>query len=336
MLKIGILSPSDIAVRRFIPALKASAQAEFAGIACASAQERGVQVDEKHLSESQKKTREIAEQYGARAFDSYEDLLNDESIDAVYLPLPPALHERWGLCALEHGKHVMLEKPSTPDVLSTERLVDEASKRNLALHENYAFIYHDRVKRIQELICDGALGELRNVRAAFGFPYRGESDFRYHQSMGGGALLDCGGYPIRLATLLLGENASVQGAMLASARDHDVDVYGSLALVDDDNVSAQLSFGMDNAYKCDLEIWGSLGYLRADRIFTPPADMETSIEITGNTEAAGTYACSPCDQFQRSIEHFVLCANDQLVREQTYNQVIKQASLVKSTFEEAQ
>ena len=335
MLKIGILSPSDIAIRRFIPALEASSQAEFAGIACASAQERGGEVDAKHLAESQEKTKRIAQQYGCLAFSSYEDLLNDKSIEAVYIPLPPALHEQWGLCALEHGKHIMLEKPSTPDVCSTEHLVDEARKRDLALHENYAFIYHDRVKKIQELISKGALGELRNVRAAFGFPYRGESDFRYHRSMGGGALLDCGGYPIRLGTLLLGETVHVQGAMLASARSHDVDDYGSLTLVDDDYVSAQLSFGMDNAYKCDLEIWGSSGYLRADRIFTPPADMETSIEISGNTEAAGVYTCSPCDQFQRSIEHFVLCASDKLVREQTYSQVIKQASLVKSTFEEA-
>lgn len=336
MLRIGILSPSEIAARRFIPALMNTPSAEFAGIACASVEEREGQSDEAHVKASLEKTQGIADTYEVPCFASFAELLGQDSIDAVYVPLPPALHFQWATRALEAGKHVMLEKPFTPNPQLTQELIQQARQAGLAAHENYAFIYHDRVKQIQTLLADNALGELRAVRAAFGFPYRGESDFRYHANMGGGALLDCGGYPIRMASLLLGETAQVQSSLLGAARGHDVDVYGSLQVVNDDKLVAQLGFGMDNSYKCDLEIWGSIGYLRADRIFTPTADMETTIEITGATDAAGSITCAPCDQFQRSIEHLVACVNDDSVREETYSNIIRQSVLVQSTFDQAQ
>lgn len=332
MLRIGIMSPSEIAMRRFLPALESCSVAELAGIASASIEERGACTSLAHARASRDKVCVVAQEHSVAAYDSYEALLKSSDVDAVYLPLPPALHFRWAQQAIECGKHVMLEKPSTPNVNHTERLIALAVKRGLAVHENYAFVYHDRIKCMREMVLNGAIGEMRVARASFGFPYRGSDDFRYHASMGGGALLDCGGYPILLSSMLLGKHVHVSGAMLASTRRHDVDVCGSALLTNESGQAAQVSFGMDNSYKCDIELWGSKGYLRADRVFTPPPDMETSIEITGATDAAGVYTYAPCDQFEKSIEHFAACVSDEFVRATTYSAIVQQAQLVESVF----
>ncbi len=286
-MRLGILGTADIAFRRFLPALEKSGEFEYAGIA--------TRTPEKAVA--------FKEKFGGTIYSSYDELISDKSIDAVYIPLPPALHYEWGKKALESGKHVLMEKPFTTSLEEAETLLKLANTYNLTVHENYMFIYHGQLKYIKEKIAEDLLGEIRLYRMAFGFPKRGENDFRYNKELGGGALLDCGGYPLRLALELLGESTHVVQSKLVIPKDYEVDLYGNAVLENAKGEVAQISFGMDNAYQCQLEIWGSKATLIAPRIFTAGADFEPEIIIRTSSDER-KYKLAKDDQFLNSIEEF--------------------------------
>ena len=253
--RIGIICPSEIAFRRFMPAIQKLDCAEYIGVAHASVKEwfGDSEPDETLILSEKEKAENFRKEYGGKVFDSYESLLTSPEVDAIYLPLPPALHYRWAKEALTRGKHIFLEKPSTTSFDDTEDLINLAKEKRLAVHENYMFAFHKQIAEIQDIIKSSKLGEVRLYRIAFGFPQRAKNDFRYNKALGGGALLDCGGYAIKLATMLLGETAKKAYSKLNYTDGFDVDIYGSAALINDSGTTAQLSFGMDNSYKCELE-----------------------------------------------------------------------------------
>ena len=327
--KIGIICPSEIAFRRFMPAIQKLDCAEYIGVAHASAKEwfGDNEPNEALLLSEKEKAENFRKEYGGKVFDSYESLLTSPEVEAVYLPLPPALHYKWAKEALTHGKHIFLEKPSTTSFADTEDLINSAKAQNLAVHENYMFAFHKQIAEIQDIIKSSKLGEVRLYRIAFGFPQRAKNDFRYNKTLGGGALLDCGGYTIKLATMLLGDSAKIAYSKLNYIDGFDVDIYGSAAMINDSGVTAQLSFGMDNSYKCELEVWGSKGFLRTGRILTAPDGFEPTAEITIGNETE-TVTLSPDDTFGKSIEYFCRCVKDAKTREENYKTILKQAKLV--------
>lgn len=286
-MRIGILGTADIAFRRFLPALQKCEGFTYAGVA----------------TRTPGKGKPFQEAYGGKIYDGYGSLLEDKSIEAVYMPLPPSLHYEWGRKVLEVGKHLFMEKPFTTSLAETEALLALAEEKGLAVHENYMFLYHSQLAYVRKRIADGSLGDLRLIRAAFGFPKRSEGDFRYNRSLGGGALLDCGGYPVRLVRELLGDTARVMQARLVQPLGYEVDLYGSAVLENDDGLCAQISFGMDNAYQCQLEIWGSKATLISPRIFTAGPDFNPQIVLrtsSGETQIE----LEPDDQFLHSINAF--------------------------------
>ena len=302
-IRIGVLCPSEIAFRRFMPALKKLEKFSYIGLAAATEREfSGADNDEVKPSELEK-AEKFAAAYGGKIFKGYESLITSDEIDAVYLPLPPALHYKWGKKVLQAGKHLLMEKPFTTSQAETEELLALAAEKSLAVHENYMFLYHSQLQKVKELIADGTLGELRLLRMAFGFPKRGADDFRYKKALGGGALLDCGGYPVRLALELLGESTKVVQAQLSQPKGYEVDLFGSAVLKNDAGLCAQVSFGMDNAYQCQLEIWGSKSTLIAPRIFTAGVDVLPKLVIrSSNSEEI--VELPQDDQFYHSIELF--------------------------------
>jgi dTDP-3,4-didehydro-2,6-dideoxy-alpha-D-glucose 3-reductase len=180
------------------------------------------------------------------------------------------------------------------------------------------------------LIFEGEIGELRQIRTAFGFPYRGATDFRYHKRMGGGALLDCGGYPLKVSTCFLGNTARVMTANLTSTGEHDVDVFGSATLQNNEGITAQISFGMDNFYKCEVEIWGSKGFIFAPRIFTAPANEKVTLVLNNGEEK--NLEIQENDQFLESLHHLYHCIVDSGIRLKGYEEIKIQSSLVKDIF----
>lgn len=339
-MNIGILCPSEIASRRFLPALNTIPDTHLIGVGVNSAEERygrnlpdQQEIGSMLQSEKNKAAKMIAE-YGGHLFDSYESIIRSQEIEALYIPLPPALHHKWAKCALENGKHVLVEKPSTTSFRDTNDLVSVARSKGLALHENYMFVFHDQLDAIEAIINSGEIGDIRLYRISFGFPQRAANDFRYNKALGGGALIDAGGYTIKYAARLLGETAEITCADLNYIDKFDVDIYGSATLVNQEGVTAQIAFGMDNDYKCELEVWGSKGTLRTGRVLTAPAGFTPTLIIKKNTDIEERPLPAD-DAFRKSIEHFITCAADSGVREKNYELILKQARLVDQFSEKA-
>ncbi|MCB6568174.1 Gfo/Idh/MocA family protein [Eubacterium limosum] len=332
-MNIGVLCPSEIALRRFMPALKEIDALDFVGIGVSTKEERfnknlPIEKNWKEIIErDRKKANFFIEQYGGKIFNGYAEIIMSKEIDAIYIPLPPALHFQWSKLALEHGKHVLVEKPSTIFIADTQKLIDIASKSELALHENYMFVFHKQLEDISTIIKSGEIGDVRLYRISFGFPRRAVNDFRYNKALGGGALIDAGGYTIKYAAMLLGKTAKIQYAQMNYIDEFDVDIFGSAALVNDRGVTAQIAFGMDNSYKCELEIWGSKGCLRTNRVLTAPVGFipEATIYADENNK---TYQLSQDDAFKKSIIKFLECTHNHCARKNNYDSIMKQAELV--------
>lgn len=335
MIRLGIICPSEIAFRRFMPAIQQlKGEIIFAAIGLASPEEWFGNLDgieQEQIEDQQFRERDKAQSFvnhfGGEIVNGYEALVTSDFIDAVYIPLPPALHYRWARRALEAGKSVFVEKPSTTSLKDTEDLIELASHKRLALHENYMFIYHSQLEEINNIVKNGEIGDVRLYRITFGFPRRAANDFRYNKELGGGALLDAGGYCMKYANCLLGGDAHVTTAQANYLTEFDVDMYGSATMCNRNGQVAQIAFGMDNDYRCDIEIWGSSGTITSGRILTAPVGYVSTYTIKKNQEIE-TRSLAADDAFLKSIQRFLDCIQHDNIRFEEYELLRKQEQLV--------
>ncbi|WP_333738307.1 Gfo/Idh/MocA family protein [Streptomyces sp. IBSBF 2806] len=287
-LRIGVLGCADIALRRMMPAFAASPDLELAAVA----------------SRDPARAEEAGRRFGCRPVHGYAELLHADEVQAVYVPLPAALHAPWVEAALNAGKHVLAEKPLTTDPESTERLLDLAAKQGVALMENVMFVHHPRHEAVRRLVAEGRIGELRSLRAEFAIPPLADDDIRYSAGLGGGALADVGLYPLRAALHFLGDGLEVVGARLARGAGREVETAGAALLATPEGVTATLVFGMEHAYLSRYELWGSEGRITVDRAFTPPADL---VPVIGLHRGSGTeeIRLEPADQVAATVAAFV-------------------------------
>ena len=197
-LRLGVLGCASIAWRRTLPALAAQPRLRLAAVA----------------SRDPAKAGRFAERFGGEPVVGYERLLERDDVDAVYVPLPAALHAPWVERALRAGKHVLAEKPLATRCSDARRLVALADELGLVLAENFMFTLHSQHVQVRKLIGDGVIGEPRMLTAAFAIPALPPDDMRYLSEVGGGALVDVGGYPLRTASMLLGDRLEVVGTTL--------------------------------------------------------------------------------------------------------------------------
>ena len=333
-IRIGIICPSEIAFRRFLPSLQRIEGITFAGVAIASPKEwfgenNNANIEEINQQQQSElsKAQMFVDLYGGKIYKSYTEICMAEDIDAIYIPLPPALHYRWTKLALENMKHTLVEKPFTINKAHTEELIALSKDKNLAIHEDYMFVYHKQIQTINEIIKKGEIGDVRHFRIQFGFPRRDKNDFRYNKALGGGALLDAGGYTIKYASLLLGESAKLISASTKYEDEWEVDIFGSATMINQKGIVAQLSFGMDNNYKCLIEAWGAIGTLTTNRVFTAPDNFEPEVIIRkGNDEEIRKL---PSDMaFVNSIQRFIDCINNENVRLENYHLIERQAKFI--------
>jgi dTDP-3,4-didehydro-2,6-dideoxy-alpha-D-glucose 3-reductase len=287
VVRMGVLGCASIALRRVMPAMKEAGNVELRAVA----------------SRDPAKARDAAQRFGCSAADGYDDLLSRPDIDAVYIPLPTGLHAYWVSRALTAGKHVLSEKPLACDHPTALALVNQAAKAGLWLLENYMFLYHSQHRRVRDLVAAGRIGELRVFTARFGIPPRDPADVRYRPELGGGALLDVGGYPIRAASYFLGTEVEVIGSVLRMHPALGVDVAGHALLCTPAGVTAELSFGFDHAYRSCYSLWGDHARLTLDRAFTPPPARQPSVRIE-SPDQAGELLLPADHQFRNITEFF--------------------------------
>jgi predicted dehydrogenase len=230
-LRIGVLGAARIAPNALI---KPAAAGEDVVVASVAARDRT-------------RAREYAAKHGIpTVHDSYEALLADPTLDAVYNPLPNGLHGRWTMAALAAGKHVLCEKPFTANADEARAVADAAAKSGLVVMEAFHYRYHPVALRMLEIVTSGQLGALRHVEASFCFPLPRFRDIRYRLDLAGGAMMDAGCYAVHMVRLLGGGEPDV---VSAKAKLHGTDV--------DRAMRADLRFAAGHTGRVTCSMWSS-------------------------------------------------------------------------------
>ena len=203
-----------------------------------------------------------ADEHGiARAHGSYEALLGDSDVDAIYVSLPNALHHEWTMSALRAGKHVLCEKPYSRDPADVEQAFATARSAGLVLMEAFMYRHHPQTHAIAALVRDGALGKLLSVRSTFTFPLASLTDVRAQPELAGGALMDVGCYCISGTRLIAGEPLSVFGTETRGRTGVDMAFYGTMQFADD--VVGQFEASFVAPQRQALEVVGDEAVLMA-------------------------------------------------------------------------
>jgi len=301
---------ANIARRSVIPAMLKSGLFDVVSIA----------------SRSMAKAQEFAKEFNCEAVEGYENLLNNDNIDAIYMPLPTGLHEEWVDKCLSNGKHILCEKSLAMDFASAQRMVEKAKEKNLLLMENFMFLYHSQHQFIKEQIANNELGEIRCFRSSFGFPPLREGNFRYDKAAGGGSLLDAAAYTVRASQLFLGDDLKVEAAVLNTSGDHEVDIYGGAFLKSPSGAFSEVAFGFDNFYQCEYEIWGSKGKLIAKKAFTPKPGEKPTI-IIQKQDKQDVFQVPADDHFVNILTEFANCIQKGNF-DSKYREIINQSRLL--------
>lgn len=249
-LRIGILSTGNIA-RQFIEGINAGAKRTIVAAVA---------------SRSLDSAEAFANQYAVPvAHGSYEALLSDPGVDAVYNALPNAYHKQWTIKALEAGKHVLCEKPMGMDASETEAMFAAAKKHGKLLIEAFMYRTHPQTAAVLDAIRQGKIGEVKLIRTTFCYrTQKIDGNTRFDRTLGGGAIMDIGCYCIDLARQITGEDPSTIAAV---ARLHDsttggsIDVSASALLVYPSGIQSTFTCAMDTQASNLAQICGTLGYI---------------------------------------------------------------------------
>ncbi len=242
----GILSTADIN-RKVIPGAKVSPKVDLAAVA----------------SRDSARAEEYAREWEIeRAYGSYEALLEDSEIEAVYISLPNTLHCEWSVRALEAGKHVLCEKPLSRHTDEVDAAFDAADRSGRLLMEAFMYRHNPQTKRLKALVDEGAIGELRVIRSAFSYRLYDEDNIRLRTDLEGGALMDVGCYCVSGSRLLGGEPETVYGRAWVGPTGTDWVFAGMLGFPGD--VIATFDCGTALSERDELEAIGSEGSLFVD------------------------------------------------------------------------
>jgi predicted dehydrogenase len=244
--KWGLVSTADIN-RKVIPGAHASDKVELLAVA----------------SREQARADAYAREWEIpRAYGSYEALLADPDVEAVYISLPNTLHVEWSIKALEAGKHVLCEKPLTRHPEEVDAAFDAAARADRLLSEAFMYRHNPQTKKVAELVADGAIGELRLIRSAFSYSLYDSENIRLRTDLEGGALMDVGCYCVSGSRLLGGEPVAVHGEAWYGPSGTDW-IFGGLMRFPDD-VVATFDCGTAAPNRDELEAIGSEGSLFLD------------------------------------------------------------------------
>jgi D-xylose 1-dehydrogenase (NADP+, D-xylono-1,5-lactone-forming) len=287
----GVLGYAKIARESLIPAIRRSANSEFYALGSRDGAKLG----------------EFRQRFpDARAYASYEELLRDPQVDAVYLPLPNSLHREWTIKAAEQGKHVLCEKPLALNAAEAREMIAACAAHGVTLMEAFMYRYTDRTRQVRTVLRSGVLGEIKFVEATFRFLLENPASIKWQPALGGGALYDVGCYPVNFTGMVADEIGggvgssrpeSVQGV---EVRRGGVDELFSGTLRYPSGLVASLQCGFNAHRRVAAEVVGTAGVLEiADTFFDNPG---TLILTQGDTRREIPVAAS--DRYVSEVEDF--------------------------------
>ena len=277
---MGVLSTAKIGVEKVIPAMQASGHADIAAIA----------------SRKTEKARSVAEQLNIpRAYGSYEKLLADPGVDAVYIPLPNHLHIHWSIEALKAGKHVLCEKPIGLTAAGAQRLLNQAKTRpRLKVMEAFMYRHHPQWQRARQLVTGGRIGALKAIQSFFSYNNPDPANIRNRTDLGGGGLMDIGCYCLSLSRFIFGREPQ----RVFAEMEHDPQFKT------DRLTSGMLDFGPGlSTFTCATQL---VPYQRVN-IFGSEGRVEIEIPFNAPTDSP----CKIWHQHGTEIEEIMLDASNQ-------------------------
>ncbi len=292
-LRWGIAGCAGIAVNAVMPAIQSSETGVIHAVA----------------SRNSDKSRKTAEKFGvSRSYGSYEELMADSEVDAVYIPLPNHLHREWAIRAAEAGKHVLCEKPLALTARQAEEMAEACAKAGVHLAEAFMYRHHPRIAQIRQIVDRGEIGSLRAVRGAFTFNNSGDmKNIRYRKEWGGGSLYDVGCYPLSAALLIVGREPEAATVHAMFSPEHDnVDMMASGLVEFPDGIALTFDCGMWTAGRQTLEIVGSEGRILVPYAFLTGSDnagfeVHRSGEVQQvQADGVNAYQCE-IDEFARVV-----------------------------------
>ncbi len=295
-LRLGILSAANIARKSLIPGAVAAEDVDV--VAIASTSDKGA----KFLAETDLHTRDgqpLSEV--VRLFDSYEELLADNDIDAVYIGLPNHLHMEWSIKAADAGKHVLCEKPAALNAEETNTIIRHCNTRSVVWMEAFMYRFHPQYEVVRSWLQNGAIGKVKTIRSSFTFVMQDPGNTRWVQDYGGGSLYDVGCYCVNVSQWLFGRGPrAVSGMMVETPAGVDEDFLGMMDYGDGQTALFHSSFGQ--AGSGQVEIFGTNGSIVIPVAFVPGTEAATLILRTNGTEER--VVVPACNQYQVQVEAF--------------------------------
>ncbi|WP_071396416.1 Gfo/Idh/MocA family protein [Bacillus tuaregi] len=280
----GVISTAEIAQTQVIPAILRSENAELVGIAS-----RG------------SKAKEIAENLTVPfAYDSYEKLLANPEIDAVYIPLPNHLHKNWVIEAAKAGKHVLVEKPAALTAEEAEEMIEYCRKENVKFMEAFMYQFHPQHERVREILASGELGEIKFMRAGFSYFLEDrQSNIRMKKEMGGGSIYDIGCYCIHSIRYLLESEPVTIKAFAEIDPQTNIDLAAIVHMELENGIRCVFDSSFDMAFRNEYEIVGTKDRLTVPYAYRPDVmEQDAVIRIGDRTERIAG------DSYKVQIEHF--------------------------------
>ena len=293
-LRFGIIGCSEIAKKSTIPAIQNSEFAELVMIG----------------SRSESKAEKFANEFHCEQFGTYDDVISNDSLDAVYISTPIGTHEEWAIKAANTGKHILCEKSSTTSFESAKKMISTCNDNNVRIMEGLMFKFHPQHQKVRELIDNNSIGELFSFNGSFGFPTFPDGDIRYNSKIGGGFLNDAACYPI-CASRMIFEQEPI-GVSCTTFKDPKtgVDIKGASHMTYDNEKIASMTYSNGNFYQAKYHVWGTKGTISLKRAYSLPADFKTSVDIQYNdtTDWASTenetFEINPANHFSIMIKAF--------------------------------
>ena len=287
-IKFGIIGCSSIAQKSTIPAIVTSKNSVLEMIG----------------SRSISKAKKFAKEFDCSKFGSYDDVLNNQNIDAVYISLPMSMHEEWSIKAAKSKKHILCEKSATLSYNSAKKIVKECKNNNVKIMENFVFKFHPQQKKILELIKKNTIGDIHTFSSKYGFNLScSKKNFRFNKKFGGGVLNDVGCYLISASMFIFKDIPISIFCNLETNNKLNIDIRGSILLTFPKNKSALLAFGYHNYFQSTYDVWGTKGLIKVERAFNITKDMKPIISLNQNDKIK-KILIPTANQFQLTIDNF--------------------------------
>lgn len=319
----GVLGAAKIALKKVIPAMRLGEWSQITAIA----------------SRDLAKARAAATELGIpKAYGSYEELLADSEIEAIYNPLPNHLHVPWSIRAAEAGKHVLCEKPVSLTLAEARSLLEARDRTGVLIQEAFMVRTHPQWLRARELVQSGRIGKLRAILGFFSYSNADPANIRNVPDYGGGALMDIGCYPINTARFLFGEEPRRVVSQIERDPEMNIDRLTS-AILDFPSGQAVFTCGTQLAPWQRMQILGTRGRIEVEIPFNAPIDRATRIHIDDGSDIFGsgimTESFPVCDQYTIQGDLFSRAIREKTAAPIPLEDGVKNMAVIEAVFRSA-